>query len=332
MRKFLLVLVAVALAACTSLEDKYYTCVQAAFLTTKDHAGYSFDSLLKADTRVVGYCGSCIRNYQGEAAPLIAAGLILKSYKLDSESCDCFYVAAKAGFPNFYEQYCENGKARLRPKYNCAQFDLMNEEALKEEAARCVQLADDLIESGSQPTERQARYCYLTSLLYKRYPAVVRAAGIILYRRGRLKEANSAFATLTGLDVPTYTPDNTQICADMEMREKLPYFEKYCHKKAAYRVPDNQQPTHPLYNWAQLCKQRAKVLEDGGEILDLRQTCLACDRARKAFPRDPQLAKAHGMVLLSVEKKAACEAFSAAMVLGDSSAFLQYCNDGEPQK
>lgn len=100
-----------------------------------------------------------------------------------------------------------------------------------------------------------------------------------------------------------------------------------------YQVEDKQQPSHPLYNWAQLCKRRAKILEGGGKLLNIHQTCLTCSRARKAFPRDPQLAKAHGVVLLQVDKRAACEAFTDVMVMGDSSAFLEYCNaDGGPKQ
>lgn len=98
-------------------------------------------------------------------------------------------------------------------------------------------------------------------------------------------------------------------------------------KTIVYKVDNDQRPNE----WAQICLDRA----DKADSLDESTMALAdltCSRARTKSPRNMDLAKAHGTILLRLDPARACQAFSAVMVMGDSSEFLQHCNaDGSPK-
>ena len=208
---------------------------RSAFLTTKKLDGYAFDSSLKVDPSVVSYCVDTIKAYPEEAGPAIALGLILKSYKEDAVACDYFYLGARLGYPSFYKQYCEGGKARKSQRYTDTEFDEINRKSMEEVASSCLQTAENIAQGKLQyPSSDSGRFCYLAALVYSEYPAVVRASGIIFYRLGNLEEAENAFSQLRYLKTPNYQPDNTAICSDVEMRNKVKSFNRYCETGPRY--------------------------------------------------------------------------------------------------
>jgi len=220
---------------CTSREEKYYTCMDTVFLTTKRADGYRFDSPLQADQKVVNYCFDCANYYPSEAAPYIAIGLMDKNRGSDELACESFSLAASLGFPSFYLQFCEQGKPRTLKAYSGVEFDEVNRKAMEETAKGCLQIADDIISNDQlSPSHDDSRYCHLAALIYEDYPAIVRASGIIHYRLGEYERANDAFMKLRRMKSKDYQPSDPVLCANEDMRNKLPGFVEYCDKGPRY--------------------------------------------------------------------------------------------------
>lgn len=99
-----------------------------------------------------------------------------------------------------------------------------------------------------------------------------------------------------------------------------------------YTVPTIKESS-PLYDEAQLCITSSRSFIQGETSAASDSARLACLQVLEVFPTNRQVVLAHGILLLPVDSKAACDAFSETMVLGDSSAFFKYCNlDGSPKE